>query len=690
MTGPRPAPGASRKSAAPTNVPSTARRMRRALLALAGGLLAWALTPALAEDACPPVKEMIEGADRVPAMQETPFLAAKVKAGDLPPVSQRIPRQPLVIDRFAGSDGPGRSGGDLVTLMAIPREVRMMVVYGYARLVGFDDRRQMVADLLQDVDVEDGRIFTLKLRAGHKWSDGKPFTTEDFRYFWEDVANNAELTPSGPPLEMLVDGKPPKVEIIDETTIRYSWDKPNPYFLPAQARPSPLFIYRPAHYLKQFHHKYADAAELKKKIEYTRQRTWASLHNRMDDMYRNENPDLPSLHPWILESRPPYQQRIVFVRNPYYHRVDGKGVQLPYVDRVIMNLVTSSLIPLKAGSAEADLQARYLRFDNYTFLRQGAKQFGFDVRLWDTGLGAHLALYPNLNYAEPVWQAVLREPNVRRALSMGIDRDEINEILYIGLASPSNNTVRPASPLYREDYATKYARFDAKEANRVLDKVVFTMPDGKKGDLRKRNNRGVRLLPDGRPMVIVLETAGESTEETDVLRLIADSWKKIGVELVTRPQTREILRGRIYSGEAMMTIWGGMENGVPDARSSPAELACLSQSVLWCPKFGQYRETGGKSGEPIPDSLAVVHELSELAERWGQTADCREQERIWHRMLQIHADFQYTIGIVAGVKQPVVVSKALRNVPRTGVYSWEPYAFFGAYRPDTFWLEGKK
>ena len=250
--------------------------------------------------------------------------------------------------------------------------------------------------------------------------------------------------------------------------------------------------------------------------------------------------------------------------------------------------------------------------------------------------------------------------------------------------------MRPESPLYKSEYRSKYTHLDYKEANRVLDKVRFTMPDGKEGGLNKRNGRGVRLLPDGRPMIIVLETAGESTEETDVLRLVADSWKKIGVELVTRPQTREILRGRIYSGETMMTIWSGLENSLPDARSNPAELACLSQSVLWCPKFGQYRETGGKSGEPIPANLAVVQELSDLAERWSQTADCREQERIWHRMLQIHTDFQYTIGVVTGVKQPVVVSSRLKNVPTEAVYSWEPYAFFGAYRPDSFWLEEKK
>src|SRR5690606_12521984 len=148
------------------------------------------------------------------------------------------------------------------------------------------------------------------------------------RYFWEDVALNEELTPTGPSNLLLVDGEAPKVEILDEVTVRYSWSQPNPFFLPSIAGASPLYIYRPSHYLKQFHAKYADAARLSEMVEEEGQPSWAALHNRKDNMYRNDNPDLPTLEPWVLVTRPP-SERFIFERNPYYYRIDAKGQQLP-------------------------------------------------------------------------------------------------------------------------------------------------------------------------------------------------------------------------------------------------------------------------------------------------------------------------------------------------------------------------
>ena len=169
-----------------------------------------------------------------------------------------MPEEPAV----AELETIGTPGGELRMLMGGPKDTRMMVVYGYARLVGYTPSLKFAPDILKSIEVEDNRIFTLHLRKGHKWSDGQPFTTEDFRYWFEDVAQNKHLSPSGLPISMLPQGEGPHFEVLSETTVRYSWARPNPLFLPDLAGPSPLYIYRPSHYLKQFHQKYADKAVL--------------------------------------------------------------------------------------------------------------------------------------------------------------------------------------------------------------------------------------------------------------------------------------------------------------------------------------------------------------------------------------------------------------------------------------------
>ena len=606
------------------------------------------------------------------ALVETPALKEQVAAGKLPPIEKRLPQQPLVVQ--FGEDGTslGRHGGTLHTLAGRSRDTRLFTIYGYARLVGYDRQLNIVPDLLEGLDVKDGRVFTLRLRKGHRWSDGHPFTTEDFRYYWEDVANNRELSPSGPPRDLMVDGEAAKFEVLNETTVRYSWSKPNPHFLPRMAGASPLFIFRPAHYLKQFHKKYSAKVQ-KAEQEGTATRRWSAVHNRMDNLYEADNPDLPTLQPWANTTRPP-ADRFIGVRNPYFHRVDERGRQLPYIDRMVLAIADPKLIPAKTGAGEADLQARDLNFHNYTFLKQSEKVNGYHTLLWRAARGAHFALFPNLTVNDPVWRQVLRDVRFRRALSLAIDRSLVNQVLYFGLAIESNNTVLEASPLYRAEYREQWARYDRKAANRLLDEMGL-----------KRGGDGVRKLPDGRPLEIIVETAGESTEQTDVLELVRETWREVGIKLFSKPSQREAFRNRVFAGETVMSVWSGLENGLPTPDTSPDELAPTSQLQLQWPKFGQYYETSGKNGE-APD-LPEVKELAGLYQAWLASATREERERIWHRMLAMHAEQQFVIGVVAGVPQPVVARDKLMNVPTQGFYNWDPGAHFGIYRPDTFWFK---
>ncbi len=610
------------------------------------------------------------------AVEGPPALRDRVAAGTLPPMAERLPHPPRVVDPRERGGSLGRYGGRLRTLMGSAKDTRMLVVFGYARLVGYTPEWLLVPDILERLEVEEGRVFTFHLRDGHRWSDGHPFTTEDFRYAWEDVLTNPEMTPFGLPGYLLVDGAPPTFEVLDATTVRYTWPKPNPNFLIALAGPRPEYLYMPAHYLRTFHARYADPAALDRLVAEERRRNWVALHYAKGAQYDNVNPDLPTLQPWVLTTAPP-ATLFRFQRNPYFHRVDPEGRQLPYIDEVMFSVVSPKLIPAKSAAGDSDLQARGLSFDNTAVLKQGAKRNPIEVLLWRSASGAELALYPNLTVTDPVWRQVLRTADVRRALSLAVNRHEINQVVYFGLADEGGNTVLPESPLFRPEYASMWTGYDPDKARRLLDGAGLVDRDGD----------GVRDLPDGRPMDILVETAGENPTETDVLQLIADTWRGVGVALYIKPTQRDLLRNRAVAGETVMTVWKGLENAVPTPQMSPYELAPTSRVQLGWAKWGQHYETGGRAGEPVDDAAAA--ELLGLYRAWQMTTDDARRAEIWSRMLEIHAEQVFSIGIVRGVPQPVVVNKSLRNVPKEGLYAWQPGAHFGVYNPDTFWFDGK-
>jgi peptide/nickel transport system substrate-binding protein len=603
---------------------------------------------------------------------ETPAFADKVKAGALPPVGKRIPAHPSVVTEFAGADGPGQCGGQVNMLIGNARDTRLMTLYSNARLIVYDWHFKLQPDILESYEDKDGREFTFKLRPGHKWSDGHPFTTEDFRYYWEDIANVTEMTKRGPPVVLLVDGQPPKVEVIDELTIKYTWEKPNPYFIASQAQAAPLWLFRPSHYLKKFHAKYTPEAEILKTAK-SAQETWSTIHKRLDTMYYNSNPDLPTLNPWMLTTPPP-ETRLVYERNPYYYRIDEKGHQLPYLDSIVFNQVAANLVPAKAGMGESDLQCRYLNLRDYTFLRKSSQQSHVQVLLWEEGSGSQLALYPNLNTRDESWQALNRDVRFRRALSLAIDRSEINEVVFLGLAKPSNNTIMQQSVLFKPEYATKWANYDPALANKLLDEA----------GLGKRGPDGIRLLPSGEPAVIVVEHQSELTEDIDTLHLIGEHWKKVGLKMLAKQQTLENFRLRAYAGDAVMTAYAGVTTASPTSDISPKEFAPTMLGGLQWPRWGMYVESKEHQGEACDMSDAC--QLLDLLHRWETATNEAGRREVWDKMLAINMEQMFSIGTVNGVRQPVVVGEKVRNVPEKGYYAWDPGGYLGLYKPDTFWL----
>ncbi len=170
-----------------------------------------------------------------------------------------------------------------------------------------------------------------------------------------------------------------------------------------------------------------------------------------------------------------------------------------------------------------------------------------------------------------------------------------------------------------------------------------------------------------------------------MLELIRDFWRRIGIKLFAKPSQLTLFRRRVFSGETLMSIDKGIENGLATASMPPWELAPTSQQQLEWPKWGQYYETKGAAGEP--PNLPSAMRLKELYEEWLTATSVEEHARIWHDMLRIWADEVFSIGTVAGVLQPIVVNARLRNVPEQGIYNWDPGAYFGVYKPDGFWFD---
>jgi len=430
----------------------------------------------------------------------------------------------------------------------------------------------------------------------------------------------------------------------------------------------------PAHYLKQFHAKYQSEEKLDALVKENKVKNWVRLHINMSRQYRPENPDLPMLDPWVNSTKPPAEQ-FVMVRNPYFHRVDRDGRQLPYFDRFLFTISSSSLIPAKTGAGETDLQATNIQFEDYTFLKESEKRHPIKVYLWERTQGSRIALYPNLNFEEPAWRSVLQDARFRRALSLAINRREINMAAFFGLGHLSADTMLPQSPLFRREYAEAWIEHDVVRANALLDEM----------GLDKRDDDGQRLLPDGRVAQVIVESSGESPLDSDVLELIADYWKDIGIPLYIRTSQIDVLRSRALAGHVMMSISSGIDNGIATADMSPAALAPTGDEELQWPMWGVHYVTRGEKGSE-PD-LAPVQELLRLLKDWRRAPDRESRALVWHKMLKLYTDEVFTIGILNGTLAPIVANARIKNIPESAFYGFDPTCYFGVYRADTFFYE---
>jgi len=610
--------------------------------------------------------EVVTDPAKVPkTLKEAPQLAALVKAGKLPPVAERIGQDPLVIKPLHEI---GKYGGTWRGGFTGPADFwnGFRCCSGPDHLLFWDYTGDKVTpNIAKGYEMQDGgRTLVLHLRRGMKWSDGKPFTADDFVFWFEDIYRNKDLIPT-PSAAMAINGKQGVIEKVDTHTVRFKF--PEPYFmLPDVLAGSTdlgghawrgyagLGAYAPAHYLKQFHPKYVGQAELDKKVKEAKFDSWVRMF-----LFKNDwalNPELPVLSPWKTVT-PINTPTWTLERNPYSVFVDTAGNQLPYIDRVVLTLGENlEVINLRAIAGEYDFQQRHLDLGKLPVFLENQARGGYKVYLDPGDYGGDMIIKFNLSYeADPEIAKWMNTADFRRALSLGIDRDQLNETFWLGTGTPSSvvpadgNKYNPG-PQYRKLWAT----LDVKKANELLDKA----------GLAKKDAQGYRQRTDGkgRLRIEIMTLGGQFLQFTQIAEMIREQWKKIGIDLTVQEVERSLALKRTAANEQQLGAWNndGSEHLFTfPLHVFPFEISGVSSSG---PLYARWFHSAGTQGKEPPARL------KELMEKFKKAYGVPEKERIelGKEVWKIAAEEVYIIGVIGmgpasmGVR---VVKTNMGNIP---------------------------
>jgi ABC-type dipeptide/oligopeptide/nickel transport system permease component/ABC-type transport system substrate-binding protein len=589
---------------------------------------------------------------------QSPILAELVEEGRLPPVAERTGPEPLVLE---GVEGIGRYGGTWTRVANAPGDVGVIGwrLSGCTLVrwspMGYPIRPHLAKGWEAS---EDKRVWTIHLRRGVRWSDGHPFTSADFEYWWK---HESCFFNSKPPAWMVVGGEVGDLVALDETTVQFRFPKPHGAFLEMLAFNA--VPYSPRHYLSQFHPKLGDPAliEAAMKIKgYTSRRT---LYFSLSGL---RNPEMPRMWPWIYrtyKANPPEQ----FVRNPYFWAVDPQGSQLPYIDRVLFEVKSSKLIALAAANGAISMQARHIRYEDYTLLMENRRRNGYEVYHWFNASRSAFTLWPNLNRrvlpgdAESRWKAqLLQEKRFRQALSLSIDRQQIIDALYAGAGEPAQIAPGRESPYHDEALLKSFAAFDPAAANRLLDALGLTTRDAE----------GMRTFPDGSRMtwyVALTDFTGEGP-----VQFIVDDWAAVGVRAIQRERSRPLFYAEKIGLLHDFTVWTGESEFIPivEPRSfvaTQAESHFAPAYGIWYQRGGLYAEDPGAVGGIEPPRDGPVRRAQERLEQAYAAPDQASRIRLFKDIFAIAAENVWSISIATPPPQLVVVKDGFRNVPRTAI-----------------------
>ena len=614
--------------------------------------------------------EIIRDPTKFPkTFKEAPMLAELVKAGKLPPVEQRLPEpaelmvvKPLKeIGKYGGRwrrgfTGPAdnENGNRIVSTDKI-------LMFDYT---GNKVMPSLVKDWRQS---DDGKLTAIFLRKGLKWSDGQPFTADDFLFWYDDIYQNRDLVPTPAP-EFTINGKPGRLYKRDEHTVVFEF--PEPYYLfvdilagdtligggqaTMMARSAFMGAYAPAHYLKQFLPKYSSLDEVERKAKAAGFDSWKSYFRFRTNWTLNT--ELPVLGPWRTVT-PMNTPTWTMERNPYYWAVDTAGNQLPYIDRIVMNLAENlEVLNLRCIAGDYDLQERHVGLAKLPVYLENQKRGNYSVHLDTQQSGCDAALLVNTAFeADPEAAKWLTNRDFRRALSLGIDREQLNEAIWLGIGTPGSpapaeEVAISPGPQYRK----KWGVLDVKQADALLDKIGLTKKDGE----------GYRLRTDGKGRVRIelMSVGGQFIPYTQVGEMIKQQWQKIGIDADVKETERGLAFTKTANAEHHIMFWtvGGSENLYLFPRHvlpvDPAECHLGMPFARW------YASNGTQGKKPTNPEMLRAFDLYRSAAGKKEAERTKIAREIW-KILVEECWVIGTVGLSPAFMGVRIVKNNMGNIP---------------------------
>lgn len=602
----------------------------------------------------------------------------------LPSLADRLPEEPLVVVPY---DEIGRHGGVLDGLSNAPEAgTSDLLSVRHVNLVRFsDDLTTIVPNVARSwAWNSDFTQLTFTLRKGHKWSDGAPFTAEDVKFWYDDMVFDKNII-AKPKDYVLVAGKRMTVDVIDPQTVRFNLPAPKPGLL-AHFATHYAQAFQPKHFLGRFHPKHnKDADTLARELGFENGYAVISAYYGNSDWTDTPTPflahpdkvaKLPKAVMPTLESHITVAETTEgrhYVANPYFHMVDTAGNQLPYIsemDEVHIN--ENQVRILKLVNAEVDYKSQSVQLPSAPILLENQEKGGYTIDLKPTIQIPAFSF--NVTSPDLEKRKVFGNLKFRQAMSLAINREEINEVAFFGLGEPKQYVAfSPAPGFVEEKWKQHFAQFDPEKAKSLLDAVGLADKDGD----------GFRELPNGDKLVLNLQFATQGIAG-EVVELVAQHWSNVGVKSTSKEVTPDEYRSAQSSNQLDVMAW---------SKGQPIAIV-LGNAELFQPPFenyfghragmlwAEYVESNGTKGVKPPAYVTAM--MTDINAFQSTPVGTPESDAIGARLVKNMTENLLFIGTVQA-PAPIYHRNALKNFPTFKTWSYEYYRTY-PYRPQQWFL----